>query len=86
LHLPRWQRETMTFLPGEHARQAFPRRFFDNLCAGCHGSISGHALDAALSPDFLTQASAVQAVTATAVDLTEPAAKRGPVEGPPVHP
>ena len=64
LHLPRWQRETMTFLPGEHARQSFPRRFFDNLCAGCHGSISGHPLDAALSPDFLTQASAVQAVTA----------------------
>ncbi|MGD0673974.1 MAG: hypothetical protein ABSC94_01060 [Polyangiaceae bacterium] len=68
--LPRWQREEMTFVPGEHTHQAFPAVFFNNLCAGCHGSISGRPVDAALSPDFLTEASTVVNVASVPADLT----------------
>jgi hypothetical protein len=57
--LPRWQREAMTFAPGESSRQGFPQTFFNGICAACHGSISGRPVDAALRPDFLTQASTV---------------------------
>jgi hypothetical protein len=59
MKLPRWQREEMTFTPGEYAHQSFPSAFFNNLCAGCHGALSGRPVDAALRPDFLTQASSV---------------------------
>lgn len=86
LNLPRWQREEMTFFPGEVAHQSFPAPFFDNLCAGCHGAVSGRPLDAALRPDFLTQASAVVAVTSGATDYSGPPSGRGPVVGPPATP
>jgi hypothetical protein len=86
LKLPRWQREEMTFVPGEVAHQAFSARFFDNLCAGCHGSISGRPLDAALNPDFLTQASAVNAVAVAPAELAGPPLNRGPILGPPATP
>jgi hypothetical protein len=86
LDLPRWQREEMTFLPGETVNQSFQSGFFDNLCAGCHGSVSGRPLDAALSPDFLTQASAVVAAAVSATDYSGPPARRGPVIGPPSTP
>ncbi len=86
LKLPRWQREEMSFLPGEVAHQSFPLVFFDNLCAGCHGAASGHPLDAALSPDFLTQASAVSAVTGAASDYSGPPSARGAIIGPPFSP
>ena len=86
LKLPRWQREEMTFLPGEVAHQSFPIGFFDNLCAGCHGAISGHPLEAALRPDFLTQASNVAAVTAGASDYSGPPSARGTIVGPPSSP
>jgi hypothetical protein len=55
------QREEMQFYPGEHARQSFPRQFFDGLCGGCHGSVSGEELDLAVNPDILSQASNVEA-------------------------
>jgi hypothetical protein len=80
--LPRWQREEMTFVPGEYAHQAFPAVFFNNLCGGCHGSISGRPIDASLRPDFLTQASAVAAVNGPATDLSGPAAARGIISQP----
>jgi hypothetical protein len=86
LKLPRWQREAMTFLPGEMAHQAFPGAFFNNLCAGCHGSLSGRPTDAALGPDFLTQASNVAAVTIPATDLSGGPSGRGPVLAPPFTP
>jgi hypothetical protein len=86
MNLPRWQREEMTFLPGEQAHQSFPKQFFDNLCAGCHQSISGQTVDFGLNPDFLTQASSVAAITAAAVDLTGPPSQRGQVTGPPSNP
>jgi hypothetical protein len=82
LNLPRWQRETMTFVPGEHAHQAFPAPVFDHICAGCHGAISGHAVEAALNPDFLTQASPMTTLT----DLTAAPGARGAVVGPPATP
>ncbi|HLK37846.1 MAG TPA: hypothetical protein VKU41_13890 [Polyangiaceae bacterium] len=85
-NLPRWQREQMTFVPGEHAHQALPSKFFNNLCGTCHGSISGHAEDAALLPDFLTQASQVAAASLPALDLSGPPSKRGPSMGPPSGP
>jgi hypothetical protein len=84
--LPRWQREEMTFVPGEHAHQAFPGVFFNGLCAACHGAISGRPVDAALQPDFLTQASNVQAVGQAASDYSGPPSTRGAVQGPPSSP
>jgi hypothetical protein len=86
LNLPRWQREEMTFFPGEFTHQSFPAAFFDHLCAGCHGAISGRPIDSALAPDFLTQASNVLAVSAPATDLTVAPAQRGEVIGPPATP
>jgi hypothetical protein len=86
MSLPRWQREEMTFVPGEQVHQAFPSQFFNNLCAGCHNSIPGQVVDFALGPDFLTQASNVAAVTQPAVDLTGPPSQRGQVTGPPANP
>ena len=86
LGLPRWQREAMTFLPGEMAHQAFPGGFFNNLCAGCHGSLSGRPTDSALNPDFLTQASAVAGTSAAPTDLSGGPSGRGPVLAPPFTP
>ncbi|HEY4014864.1 MAG TPA: hypothetical protein VGM06_16090 [Polyangiaceae bacterium] len=84
--LPRWQREEMTFTPGEYAHQSFPSVFFNNLCGGCHGAISGRPVDAALKPDFLTQASNVSASVAPATDLTGGPGTRGAVIGAPATP
>lgn len=55
------QREQMQFYPGEHATQSFPRRFFNGMCGGCHGSISGRELDIAVDIDILTEASRTEA-------------------------
>jgi len=86
MKLPRWQREEMTFAPGEYAHQSFRGIFFDNLCGNCHGSISGKPYDTALNPDFLTQASAVQGATTQPTPLTEGPGQRGGVQGPPFSP
>jgi hypothetical protein len=86
LNLPRWQREEMTFVPGEVVNQSFRADFFNNLCAGCHGSISGRPVDAALKPDFLTQASQVAAAGVAASDYSGPPNRRGPIVGPPSSP
>ena len=86
LKLPRFQREEMEFAPGEYGHQSFQRQFFDNLCGLCHGSISGHAVDNAVAPDILTQASNVSARTATAIDLRVPPGQRGAIVGPPASP
>jgi hypothetical protein len=86
MNLPRWQRETMTFTPGEVSHQAMRAQFFNNLCGMCHGAISGHPVDASLRPDFLTQASMVRAASLPAVDLTGSPSGRGAVQGPPSTP
>lgn len=51
------QREQMQFYVGERSNQSFQRRFFNGLCAGCHGSITGRELDVAVNVDILTSAS-----------------------------
>jgi hypothetical protein len=79
-NLPAFQREEMMFAPGEYVHQSMPRDFFDGLCAGCHGSVSGRQLDFAVRPDVLTQASDVQAASAAGDNLMSSA--RGVEEGP----
>ncbi|MEZ4230769.1 MAG: hypothetical protein R3B89_16450 [Polyangiaceae bacterium] len=56
-----FQREEMQFYPGEWVKQSFQRQFFNGLCGGCHGSVSGLEKQVALNPDILTSASAVSA-------------------------
>jgi len=51
------QREAVQFYPGERAKQALPRRFFNGLCGGCHGSITNRELDISVNVDVLTSAS-----------------------------
>jgi len=53
------QLEEMQFYPGETVRQGFPHRFFNGVCASCHGAITGYDADIAANPDILTQASLV---------------------------
>lgn len=53
------QREEFQLYPGERARSAFRRNFFDAQCGGCHGSITGREVDVHLQPDVLTSASRV---------------------------
>ena len=86
MNLPRWQREEMTFVPGEYTHQSFRGVFFNNLCGNCHGAISGRPTDVALNPDFMTQASQVDAITTPATLLTGPPNQRGNVQGPPFTP
>ncbi len=44
--------------PGEHISMGVSQALFDVVCAGCHGSVSGHELDVGVSADALTGASA----------------------------
>jgi hypothetical protein len=73
-----FQREEMQFYPGEYARQSFKREFFDALCGGCHGSVSGLESHIAADPDILTRASDVVARTRQPDDLRESGEEMGP--------
>jgi len=42
---------------GEYITPGPPRALFNNICGGCHGSLSGSELDIVVSPDALTGAS-----------------------------
>lgn len=84
--LPRWQREAMTFSPGEQAHQSFKRTFFDGLCGSCHGSVSGKPIDAALNVDFVTSASQTVSRTEAPFVFVQPPNQRGAPEGPPTSP
>ena len=84
--LPRFQREEMEFSPGEYAHQGFQRQFFDNLCGFCHGSISGRAVDNAVAPDILTQASNTASHSEKPIELRVPASQRPAPVGPPANP
>jgi hypothetical protein len=44
-------------IPGEYITPGPPRAVFNNICGGCHGSLSGSELDVAVSADALTGAS-----------------------------
>ena len=81
---PRWQKEEMSFYPGERTHQSFQATFFNGLCALCHGSISGKPVDAALNPDLLTQASQVAAAGKTGDNnFNIGPSQRGSPQGPP---
>ena len=43
--------------PGETISPGVPRKLFNGVCGGCHGSVSGSELDVAVTPDALTGAS-----------------------------
>jgi hypothetical protein len=43
--------------PGEYITPGPPRALFNNICGGCHGSLTGSELDVAVSADALTGAS-----------------------------
>jgi hypothetical protein len=64
------QRESTQYYPGEDLRQGFQRHFFNGLCAGCHGTVSGKEVDGAVNPDILSQASNVAARQASPTNLT----------------
>jgi hypothetical protein len=81
--LPRWQRETYVFSPGEVVNQSFKRELFGSLCGSCHGSVSGKPIDAALIPDFVTEASRSAARSLPPLGLAIPPAQRTQIEGPP---
>jgi hypothetical protein len=42
---------------GEYITPGAPRRLFNNICGGCHGSISGAEVDVSVTADTLTGAS-----------------------------
>jgi hypothetical protein len=75
-----FQREQMQAYPGEVVRQSFRRDFFNGLCGGCHGSVSGLENHVAINPDILTQASVVEAREGEPLDLVGavPGAPEGP--------
>ncbi len=81
-NLPRFQRESIHFAPGEYGHQSFTPKFFDSLCGACHSSISGRPLDVVVKPDLLTQASRVAARDAQPIDANVAPAQRGPILGP----
>jgi hypothetical protein len=42
---------------------------FNAVCAGCHGSITGHEIDVGVTPDALTGASASQSATSSPASI-----------------
>jgi hypothetical protein len=42
---------------GEYVTPGVPRKLFNGICGGCHGSVSGEELDVSVTPDALTGAS-----------------------------
>ncbi len=92
--LPRFQREEMEFAPGEVVNQAFNNfaafnttGFFNSLCGQCHAAVSGHAIDVAVQPDILTQASMVAARGTSPTALDPPPRQFGSnFVGPPASP
>ncbi|HET9957178.1 MAG TPA: hypothetical protein VFQ61_21925 [Polyangiaceae bacterium] len=74
----RFQREEMQVYPGERGRQSFQRRFFEGMCGGCHGSVSGQEYQVAVNPDILTQASEVAAKDAPAIVVEQTGNVLGP--------
>jgi len=49
--------------PGEQISMGVSESLFDAVCAGCHGSITGHEIDVRVTPDALTGASASKSAT-----------------------
>ncbi|TMQ19243.1 MAG: hypothetical protein E6J90_18490 [Deltaproteobacteria bacterium] len=55
--------------PGEQISMGIAQPLFDAVCAGCHGSITGHEVDVRVSADALTGASASVSAGATPVQI-----------------
>jgi hypothetical protein len=55
--------------PGEQISMGISASLFNAVCAGCHGSISGHETDVDVTPDALTGASRSQSATASPVSI-----------------
>lgn len=66
---PLVQREAEQYYPGERITRSVPRQFFNGLCGGCHGSISGREIDVAVSLDVISGASTDLARLTDPVDL-----------------
>jgi hypothetical protein len=54
---------------GEAISRGVPQPFFNSVCGGCHGSVSGRELDIAIDPDALTGASVSTAHDADAQSI-----------------
>jgi len=55
--------------PGEQISMGIVQPLFDAVCAGCHGSVTGHEVDVRVSPDALTGASASASATASPASI-----------------
>jgi hypothetical protein len=55
--------------PGEQISMGIVQPLFDAVCAGCHGSVTGHEVDVRVTPDALTGASASLSATKAPVSL-----------------
>jgi hypothetical protein len=63
------QREELQFYPGERLSLSFRRPLFNAVCAGCHGSLTGHELDIAVNVDVLTSASLTESLNAAPTSM-----------------
>jgi hypothetical protein len=55
--------------PGEQISMGIVQSLFDSVCAGCHGSVTGHEVDVRVSADALTGASASVSANASPVTI-----------------
>lgn len=55
--------------PGEQISMGIVQPLFDAVCAGCHGSVTGHEVDVRVTPDALTGASASLSATRAPVSI-----------------
>jgi hypothetical protein len=55
--------------PGEQISMGISEPLFNAVCAGCHGSITGHEVDVSVSPDALTGASASMSADVTPASI-----------------
>jgi hypothetical protein len=55
--------------PGEQISMGVSEPLFNAVCAGCHGSISGHEIDVGVTPDALTGASASKSATSSPASI-----------------
>jgi hypothetical protein len=55
--------------PGEQISMGIAEPLFNAVCAGCHGSITGHEIDVEVTPDALTGASASKSATSSPVTI-----------------
>ena len=55
--------------PGEQISMGVSEPLFNAVCAGCHGSISGHEIDVGVTPDALTGASVSKSATSSPASI-----------------